>query len=164
MTRTPPIFCLGLWALVLLAQPVHAELVGPEAAFTASAPDSPADEPDARGAEPEDRAFALAAGTGEGTLQSTASALGSRTLPTAATLNLWTFITSMRAQQQGDRFVLLESHVSLLQLAEAPVAPVPLPGAAWMMVMGLLGFVGSRITGRGRRILAPASGARPLAA
>ena len=69
--------------------------------------------------------------------------------PSGAAASLWTFVTSIRAQQQGDRFVVLETHTSLLQLADAPLAPVPLPGALWFLVMGLLGFAGVRVTGRG---------------
>jgi len=79
--------------------------------------------------------------------------------PAGAGASLWTFVTSIRAQQQGDRFVILETHTSLLQLAEAPPAPVPLPGALWFLVMGLLGLAGVRITGRGgeRQRTAPAT-------
>lgn len=71
---------------------------------------------------------------------------GSLSSATPSTINLWTFITSIRAQQQGDRFSLLETHVSLLQLAESPAAPVPLPGALWLMVVGLMGMAGVRAT------------------
>ena len=70
--------------------------------------------------------------------------------------SLWTFVTSVRAQQQSDRFVILEANVSLLRLAEAVPAPVPLPGALWFMVMGLLGMAGVRITGAGSRASNPA--------
>ena len=74
--------------------------------------------------------------------------------------SLWTFVTSVRAQQQSDRFVILEANVSLLRLADAVPAPVPLPGALWFMVMGMLGMAGVRITGVGSRASssAPAMG------
>jgi hypothetical protein len=77
----------------------------------------------------------------------TSLGIGSLSFATPSTLSLWTFITSIRAQQQGDRFSLLETHVSLLQLAESPAAPVPLPGALWFMVVGLMGLVGVRASG-----------------
>ncbi|RVU45079.1 hypothetical protein [Rubrivivax rivuli] len=88
-------------------------------------------------------------------LDATALAIGSRTRPTASTLSLWAFITTVRAQQSGERFVILEANTSLLQLAEGPVAPVPLPAAAWLMLAGLMGLAGSAGL-RLRRPLTPA--------
>jgi len=76
-------------------------------------------------------------------LDATALAIGSRTRPTQSTLSLWAFITTVRAQQSGERFVILEANNSLLQLADGPVAPVPLPAAAWLLLTGLLGLAGT---------------------
>lgn len=157
-----PLGALALSAALLgsTAQAALIEAELPAATGAASAPDDAEAAWLAATAAGEGRAFALAAApmAGQGTLQSTAAAIGSRSLPTPGTMSLWTFITSMRAQQQGDRFMVLETHVSLLRLAESPPAPVPLPGALWLMVMGLLGFAGVRATGQG------APGKPPLAA
>lgn len=111
----------------------------------------PADEWTTPAASGGERAFALAVGATPMTskLEDIAAAIGSRTLPTERTLSLWTFITTIRAQQQGNRFVAFETNVSLLRLAEGPVSPVPLPGAAWLLFMGLLGMAGVRLTGKG---------------
>lgn len=92
-----------------------------------------------------ERAYRLAVATAPvaARLDATALAIGSRTRPTASTLSLWAFITTVRAQQSGERFVILEANTSLLQLAEGPAAPVPLPAAAWLMLAGLLGLAGT---------------------
>jgi hypothetical protein len=149
MNRMKKLLGTTLLGAGMLGAPAHAALVETspaELSPTASA-DPVADWLAATAGETS-RAFALAAGPQPMTadLQATAAALGSSTLPTAASLSLWTFITTMRAQQQGDRFVALETSVALLRLGEGPVAPVPLPGALWLLVMGLLGMAGVRFT------------------
>jgi hypothetical protein len=59
--------------------------------------------------------------------------------------NLWSFITSIRAQQQGRSFALLESHMTILKLVDAPAAgTVPLPAAGWLLVTGLMGLAAGR--------------------
>lgn len=94
-------------------------------------------------------AFILEATTAaEGTLRASAAAPAAAAVPAGISASLWTFITSIRAQQQGDRFVILETNASLLQLAEGPAAAVPLPPTLWLMVVGILGFAGVRLTGR----------------
>lgn len=116
-------------------------------------------------------AFALAvAPSGDGTLAdgslgATANAVGSLMLPNSSTLSLWTFITSVRAQQRGDTFSVLETHLSLVQLAESvPPSQVPLPAAAWFLVMGLLGMAGVKLTGPRTRRDALSTGAEPALA
>lgn len=173
MNRTHKLLGTGLLAagmlgISMLSEPAHAALVdaAPSAPATAPAAD-PVAAWLAATAGDNGRAFALAAGPQPMStdLQATAAAVGSSALPTAASLSLWTFITTMRAQQQGDRFVALETSVSLLRLGEGPVAPVPLPGALWLLVMGLLGMVGVRFTGpdkAGRELAAsPAPSSSP---
>ena len=71
-------------------------------------------------------------------------------LPTGGPVSLWSFITSVRAQQRGDTFSVLETNLSLVGMADAlPPAQVPLPAAAWCLLMGLLGMAGVRLTGQG---------------
>ena len=71
-------------------------------------------------------------------------------LPTGSPASLWSFITSVRAQQRGDTFSVLETNLSLVGMADAlPPSQVPLPAAAWCLLMGLLGMAGVRLTGQG---------------
>lgn len=116
------------------------------------------------GAQIDGWAFALAAGrTTAGTrLTETAAAVGSLTAPNAGTVNLWTFITAVRAQQRGESFTLLETQLSLFDLVEPTPAPVPLPAAAWFLVMGLLGAAGVRLTGRSTQPGAAPAGLVPV--
>lgn len=167
MNRSHLLLGTCLLANCVLSAPSYAALVDttPPAAGATSSVDSVA-EWLASTADDNGRAFALASGPQLVTAEqgSTAAAVGSGTVPGATTLSLWTFITTMRAQQHGDRFVALESSASLLRLAEDPVAPVPLPGALWLLVMGLLGMAGVRFTGPGKSAVAVQALPAPSAA
>jgi hypothetical protein len=84
-------------------------------------------------------------------------------------LTIWNFIATVKAQQQVKPFAVLQSQTTTLKLAvPAAVAPVPLPGAAWLFVVGLLGLLGASLGlgGSARAVLAAAKTGpnRPLAA
>jgi hypothetical protein len=74
----------------------------------------------------------------------------------ALELALWSFVKNIRAQQQGETFELFQSALNVHEFkikSEGEVSAVPLPGAAWLFVMGVLGLAGSRVTrvaGEGR--------------
>lgn len=92
--------------------------------------------------------------SGSGTAFALASIVtpDSSALPSSSSASLWTFITSVRAQQSGDTFSVLETNLSLVLEADAlPPSQVPLPAAAWCLLMGLLGMAGVRLTGQGTR-------------
>ena len=86
-----------------------------------------------------------------------ALASNSLSLPAAAAPSLWSFVTAVQAQQRGDSFVQLETHLSLVQQVTAPTQ-VPLPAPLWLLVMGTLGVAGTRLSQR-RRQAAGMSGA-----
>jgi hypothetical protein len=73
-------------------------------------------------------------------------ALASRALalPAAAPPSLWTFVTTVQAQQRGDTFLQLGTQLNLVQQTSVPTQ-VPLPGPLWLLVMGVLGLVGTRL-------------------
>ena len=89
-------------------------------------------------------------------------------LSNRGTSSLWIFITSVRAQQRGDTFSVLETNLSLVGMTDAsPPSQVPLPAAAWCLLMGLLGMAGVRLTGQDKQRAgreSPAATAQPLPA
>jgi hypothetical protein len=63
--------------------------------------------------------------------------------------NLWSFVTSIRAQQQGRSLAVLERNATILRLVDSPVAgAVPLPAAGWLLATGLLGLAAGRLKKR----------------
>ena len=71
-------------------------------------------------------------------------------------LALWNLVASVRAQQNGNSFDLVDTGLASLQVSALsldPVSAVPLPRAAWLFVMGILGLTGTRLTG-----ISPATG------
>lgn len=125
---------------------------------------------------PSGTAFALTSNSALADVSRLASSAstGSLSLPSNSAASLWIFVTSVRAQQRSDTFSVLETHLSLVQLADAlPPSQVPLPAAAWCLLMGLLGMAGVRLTGQGKQRMpreqdsgreSPAAGPQPLPA
>jgi hypothetical protein len=75
-------------------------------------------------------------------------------------LSLWQFITSVRALQADRSFALLENNLRILELSSSSATgAVPLPGTAWFLVIGLLGFAGVQLTQRQDR--APTRAGQP---
>jgi hypothetical protein len=95
-----------------------------------------------------------ATGPSLGTVSATPVELAAgRAVPLAASgagetqLSVFRFLAYLNAQQSGQPFRLADAGISLvLQTQIAPQAAVPLPGAAWFLVMGLLGLAGTRLT------------------
>ena len=150
--------------LILASASAQADLVSPSTELDGAVAASPNSSLsvsawDPRGAMRPDTAFALA----DGSLRAIANAVGSLTLPSGSTASLWTFITSVRAQQRGDTFSVLETNL-ILMAESLPPSQVPLPAAAWFLVMGLLGMAGVRLTGPRTRHNDLPTGAEPALA
>ena len=87
-------------------------------------------------------------------------------------LFLWSLLRLVHAQKEGKHFELVDRGVEfvLSNYTDQPSA-VPLPGALWLFVMGLLGLAGTRFTGKrddtaatGRREAALPLGGSPVPA
>ena len=66
-----------------------------------------------------------------------------------ADLLLWNLCATVRTQQGHQYFERIETSVRTQKISEdiSKVSAVPLPGAVWLFVIGVLGLAGSRITG-----------------
>jgi hypothetical protein len=74
-------------------------------------------------------------------------------------LFLWNLLSIVHAQREGRPFELAERGVAYVLVTQSDQpAPVPLPGALWLFVMGLLGLAGTRLTGGAKQ--AAGQGAR----
>lgn len=64
-------------------------------------------------------------------------------------LFLWSLLRLVHAQKEGKHFDLVDRGVEFVitNHKDQPSA-VPLPGALWLFVMGLLGLAGTRLTGK----------------
>lgn len=68
-------------------------------------------------------------------------------LTSAPQLTLWYFVATVQAQKQSRPLDLVQANLKIVEAVSA-VAPVPLPNAAGMLLIGLLGIAGVRIAGR----------------
>lgn len=73
-----------------------------------------------------------------------------------AELGLWMVLRRAEALRSGDRFDIVDASLETFALLPAPAAVVPLPPALWLLVVGLLGLAGVRLT-------KPPAAARPAA-
>lgn len=71
-------------------------------------------------------------------------------------LAIWHCIRAIRAQRDNRPLQLIESRLQLVTTLNPPTSVVPLPGAAWLLLMGLLGFAGARLHRRGDQPQEPA--------
>ncbi|MES2099758.1 MAG: hypothetical protein V4569_08070 [Pseudomonadota bacterium] len=67
-------------------------------------------------------------------------------------LLLWNLIAMVRAHQVHHSFELVTAGINTVLISEdiGNVSAVPLPGAVWLFVMGVMGLAGTRITGVGK--------------
>lgn len=68
---------------------------------------------------------------------------------------LWNLVATVHAQQKARAFDLVDANVKTVwEVERNHVSAVPLPGAIWLFVMGLLGLAGTRVQrfqGEGRK-------------
>ena len=63
-------------------------------------------------------------------------------------LALWNLVATVHAQQKHQAFELVDAGISTTwDFEREKVSAVPLPGAIWLFIMGILGLAGTRITG-----------------
>ena len=148
---------LGALTLAGLASTAHAELV------SASGPAPTADMQTAATATSLlDSLPDLSSPDLADSLDARKSALAARALalPASAAPSLWTLVTTVQAQQRGSAFQQLDTQLKLVQQTAVPTQ-VPLPAPLWLLVMGALGFVGSRL-GMGRKAAEENGSASPV--
>ncbi len=66
-----------------------------------------------------------------------------------ADLLLWNLCAVVRSQQGSHHFDAIDHGIDTVHLSEEieKVSAVPLPGAVWLFVMGVMGLAGARVTG-----------------
>jgi len=82
-----------------------------------------------------------------------------------ADLLLWNLCSVVKAQQKQQHFVALDRGIYSVSLnqeiaAASAVSAVPLPGAIWLFVMGVMGLAGAKVTGT-KKSKADAVGTEP---
>lgn len=84
----------------------------------------------------------------------TLRALPSDYLSGGSELLLWNLVAMVRAHQAHHSFELVNAGINTVLISEdvANVSAVPLPGAIWLFVMGVMGLAGTRITGVARGV------------
>ena len=82
---------------------------------------------------------------------------------------LWNLVSAARSQNQAKPFEalstgLVTTSTPLVFTTSTEPSPVPLPGVAWLFVLGVLGMAGSRMTTPRGESLGPQARTRPASA
>ena len=66
-----------------------------------------------------------------------------------ADLLLWNLFAVVRSQQKRQYFEAIDRGIDTVRISEEidKISAVPLPGAVWLFVMGVMGLAGTRVTG-----------------